>query len=324
MMLSTYRNPPYRTPIPKGKSLSPPPGPSPKRKRTESHSAAGGVGADPVLQINIAADVTDGIPETPADSPYNTRVVVERLRGLNISQPPETETAAGERRVISASPRKRLKRNPHLRAPDIYPEQDVYSAPESSSPPVADSEDGGPLEISETPEWRRTRLPSSPAVPVVETQPRAQGAHVIEPIRASPAKAARFVSPPPPGTTTPRKTGSATDSDTSSSPTCLDEETSIDRITLTWQINEITGQDIDTTSPDDDGEGINGIGFKPTAAMAYARSQRRKQQVNEWKVREAREARQRRIERRRGAAVAAAETKEGRGVKRSVRFEGVG
>ncbi|TKA49905.1 hypothetical protein B0A55_13201 [Friedmanniomyces simplex] len=256
MILSNYRNPPYHTPIPKGKSLSPPPGPSPKRKRTESHSAAGGVGADPALEINTAADVTDAIPETPAESLY-TRVVVERLRGLNISQPPETETAAGERRVIGVSPRKRLKWNPHLKAPDIYSEQDVYSAPESSSPPVAESEDGGPLEVSETPEWRHG-------------------------------------------------------------------ETSIDRITLTWQINEITGQDIDTTSPDDDGEGINGIGFKPTAAMAYARSQRRKQQVNEWKVREAREARQRRIERRRGAAVAAAETKEGRGLKRSVRFEGVG
>ncbi|MCJ1410097.1 hypothetical protein MMC19_004182 [Ptychographa xylographoides] len=45
--------------------------------------------------------------------------------------------------------------------------------------------------------------------------------------------------------------------------------------------------------------GINGIGFRPTPAQSYARAQRRKQQVAEWKSREAKEARQRRIELRR-------------------------
>ena len=50
--------------------------------------------------------------------------------------------------------------------------------------------------------------------------------------------------------------------------------------------------------------GLNGIGYKPTPAMAYARAQRRKQQVAEWKAREAKEARQRRIEsRRQGGAI---------------------
>jgi len=42
--------------------------------------------------------------------------------------------------------------------------------------------------------------------------------------------------------------------------------------------------------------GLNGIGYKPTPARVYARAQRRKQQVAEWKAREAKEARQRRIE----------------------------
>ncbi|TKA79298.1 hypothetical protein B0A49_01528, partial [Cryomyces minteri] len=51
---------------------------------------------------------------------------------------------------------------------------------------------------------------------------------------------------------------------------------------------------------EDDGTGINGIGYRPTPAVAYARSQRRKMQVHEWKVREAREARGRRMERRKG------------------------
>ncbi|KAL9111001.1 MAG: hypothetical protein Q9187_007984 [Circinaria calcarea] len=56
-------------------------------------------------------------------------------------------------------------------------------------------------------------------------------------------------------------------------------------------------------SPDssfEDLTGVNGIGYRPTPAMAYARAQRRKQQVAEWKSREAREARQRRSERRAG------------------------
>ncbi|MCJ1256718.1 hypothetical protein MMC24_004542 [Lignoscripta atroalba] len=69
---------------------------------------------------------------------------------------------------------------------------------------------------------------------------------------------------------------------------------------LTWHDSEITGHD--PKDPSDDGYGINGIGFRPTPAMAHARAQRRKQQVAEWKNREAREARQRRSERRRGGA----------------------
>ena len=69
---------------------------------------------------------------------------------------------------------------------------------------------------------------------------------------------------------------------------------------LTWQDNEITGHLADpTTDPDDDGTGQNGIGFKPTPALAYARSQKRRQQLNEWKLRETREARAKRSERRR-------------------------
>lgn len=70
---------------------------------------------------------------------------------------------------------------------------------------------------------------------------------------------------------------------------------------LTWHDSEITGHN--PTDPNDDGYGINGIGFKPTAAIAWARSQRRKQQVADYKNREGREARQRRSERRRAGGV---------------------
>ncbi|KAJ6019188.1 hypothetical protein N7522_001255 [Penicillium canescens] len=66
---------------------------------------------------------------------------------------------------------------------------------------------------------------------------------------------------------------------------------------LVWHDSEITGHN--PSDPNDDGYGINGIGFKPTASIAWARSQKRQKQVAEWKNREAREARERRRERRR-------------------------
>ncbi|KAH8592285.1 hypothetical protein B0O99DRAFT_481597, partial [Bisporella sp. PMI_857] len=72
-----------------------------------------------------------------------------------------------------------------------------------------------------------------------------------------------------------------------------------ERATNTWHDDEITGHDPD--DPDDDGEGMNGIGFRPTPAMAYARAEKRRAQMQEYKNREAREARAKRSERRRGA-----------------------
>ena len=66
---------------------------------------------------------------------------------------------------------------------------------------------------------------------------------------------------------------------------------------LWWHDEEITGHN--PSDPTDDGYGINGIGFLPTPAIANARAERRKKQVAEWKNREAREARQKRGDRRR-------------------------
>lgn len=67
---------------------------------------------------------------------------------------------------------------------------------------------------------------------------------------------------------------------------------------LWWQPAEITG--IDHNDAADDGYGINGIGFLPTSAVANARVKHRKRQIAEWKSREAKEARQKRAEMRRG------------------------
>ncbi|KAI9830415.1 MAG: hypothetical protein M1826_004838 [Phylliscum demangeonii] len=62
--------------------------------------------------------------------------------------------------------------------------------------------------------------------------------------------------------------------------------------------HEITGHRRD--GPDDDGEGLDGVGFIPTPAVAYARTERRRKQIQEYRSREAREARRLRSERRRG------------------------
>ncbi|KAK5716648.1 hypothetical protein LTR15_009540 [Elasticomyces elasticus] len=358
MILSSYRNPPYRTPTPKAKSNSPPPtgASSPKRKRTDSQIAVAG----PSLQINTL-DAAATIPETPTDSPQTK--VVEGLRDLDISKQPQVDH--GAYRGDEGSPRKRLKRNPHLKAPEIIYDvdlppdgenqsrvipdsqdaesqsrvipdsqdaerqsrvipdsQDAYSASESSSQPTSHGKDVSSIEIEETPDWRRTRFTSPPPPQANMTQQPIGAVDVIMDDASDHIEAGGFYSPPSTHFFTPPKAGSIADSTTSDSPAYSDEADAMDRISMTWQMNEITGQDIDITSPDDDGEGINGIGFKPTAAMAYARNQRRKQQVNEWKAREAREARQRRIEKRRGAA--AAEARAGQSSKRSVRFEGFG
>ncbi|KAJ4414813.1 hypothetical protein N0V82_007728, partial [Gnomoniopsis sp. IMI 355080] len=72
------------------------------------------------------------------------------------------------------------------------------------------------------------------------------------------------------------------------------------RAALTWHEDEITVYDPE--DEDDDGVGINGIGFKPTPAIAYARTVKRRQQLAEYKKREEREARARRNLRRRGSA----------------------
>ncbi|KAI1302873.1 hypothetical protein F5Y03DRAFT_360231 [Xylaria venustula] len=78
------------------------------------------------------------------------------------------------------------------------------------------------------------------------------------------------------------------------------------RAALTWQEDEITVYDPD--DKDDDGTGINGIGFKPTAAVAYQRAQKRRQQLAEYKKREESEARAKRNQRRRGPSAGGAET----------------
>lgn len=88
---------------------------------------------------------------------------------------------------------------------------------------------------------------------------------------------------------------------------------------LTWHDSEITGHD--PTDPSDDGYGINGLGFKPTASMAWNRSQRRQKQVADWRSREAREARERRREKREGVEFDKIRTIQKGAIQKKVKFD---
>ncbi|KFY44219.1 hypothetical protein V495_03579 [Pseudogymnoascus sp. VKM F-4514 (FW-929)] len=98
-----------------------------------------------------------------------------------------------------------------------------------------------------------------------------------------------------------------------SPPVTPESSLSQESASLHWEESEITGHD--PSDPEDDGEGINGVGFKPTAAIARARAERRRKQLADYKSREdkdARDARARRIamRRRKGSDSAAPKAEE--------------
>ncbi|PLB53091.1 hypothetical protein P170DRAFT_434810 [Aspergillus steynii IBT 23096] len=88
---------------------------------------------------------------------------------------------------------------------------------------------------------------------------------------------------------------------------------------LTWHDSEITGHD--PTDPSDDGYGINGLGFKPTASMAWNRSQKRQKQITDWRSRESREARERRREKREGVELDKIRTIQKGAIQKKVKFD---
>lgn len=88
---------------------------------------------------------------------------------------------------------------------------------------------------------------------------------------------------------------------------------------FTWHDFEITGHN--PTDPNDDGYGINGIGFKPTPAIAWARTEKRRKQIAEWRNREAREAREKRKEKRDGVDSDKMRTIQDGAIQKKVKFE---
>lgn len=139
----------------------------------------------------------------------------------------------------------------------------------------------------------------------------------------------RMRSPPPPLPTSTSTTQSSNQPTSIKPPPKNHHKAKPDVSGLTWQDSEITGHEIHR-SLGDDGEGINGVGFRPTPAIAQARRQKRKHQLSEWRAREAREARQRRFEKRqqgggKGCSVDLNVGGDGdEGQRRVVRFEEIG
>lgn len=102
-------------------------------------------------------------------------------------------------------------------------------------------------------------------------------------------------------------------------PKLEDEPEIIDpiRAALTWQDDEITVYDPE--DKDDDRRGMDGIGFRPSPAIAYQRDQMRRKQLAEYKRREEIDARAKRNQRRREQLGAGAEMERNHSVVR-VRF----
>jgi hypothetical protein len=132
----------------------------------------------------------------------------------------------------------------------------------------------------------------------------------------------RAGTPPLTATSTPKTTSSSMTASKASEEALEEDQSGIVdpvRASLTWHEDEITVYD--PNDSDDDGTGINGIGFKPTPAVAHARSVKRRQQLAEYRKREEREARSRRFLRRRGSPPGLSGLKEkGRAERRKVRF----
>ncbi|KAK0609917.1 hypothetical protein B0T17DRAFT_545523 [Bombardia bombarda] len=155
-------------------------------------------------------------------------------------------------------------------------------------------------EIPETPQPVRRQSPKSARFALIELEVAEQSETVARigaqtPPSSSPKQSSSPSSRKRAGTPPLTLTAAATAESASDSLVIIDPL----RASLTWQDDEITIYDPDDS--DDDGTGINGIGFKPTAAIAHRRTVQRRQQLAEYKKREEREARAKRSQRRRGS-----------------------
>ncbi|KJX97703.1 hypothetical protein TI39_contig469g00005 [Zymoseptoria brevis] len=262
--------------------------PSPKRKRDALSSPT------KFQHSNLRAESPPTMPGGPGlsralspgsgpDSPRSK--VAARFEGLQIRGGPVAEPRFGDEVVamdVDGERRKRMRLSP---VPDVVMNSPTRLKVESgvrarTPPPAAHRRDAATpgmetemhdLEIGETPNAYTSTTSPSPQSSSTTSSP-----------------------------TTSFKTDLTTHPSRPSSP-----PPSSDPITsLTWHPSEITGHNYDPlTGPasGDDGTGLNGVGFRPTPAVAYARAQKRRAQVSEWKAREAREARGRRAERRKGS-----------------------
>lgn len=268
---------------------------SPKRKYSEAMTVRERVPAS--LDVDVPDPGSDSycLSEGKCDSPRSK--VAERFEALEIDQAED-------------APRKRVKTLETDRAArpsglEVTPKQ-----PPRLRFDICQNRPATEIafEIAETPGCKpEAARPSTPS-PLAKQIEQSKSKSISPIVKISPK---RMRSPPPPKSTSPSKhpsNGNPSDS----------SQESNDSADMTWQDSEITGHEIHAALGDD-GEGINGIGFRPTPAIAHARSQKRKHQLSEWRAREAKEARQRRFEKRQGCSVDVKGDDESHG--RMVRFE---
>ncbi|KAH6637733.1 hypothetical protein C7974DRAFT_147297 [Boeremia exigua] len=274
--------------------------PSPKRKRDQPQ---------PIPLLNTALAIRPAqtpprrdspAPSTGPDSPRNE--VADQLRGMSL-----ISTAA-----IPMSPLTPTdditRKKPKLGAKDVdddtAPDMHAAQTPAKPRRRVTIMETvsfeptfGGKREIPETPQAPRPRT-------VTDIAAFAQPTTFGSPSGSTPSLRTLLSSQ---NIQTPAST------DTSSPHSAIRKMPASPPLSaLTWRDDEITGHLTGPANdPDDDGTGLNGIGFKPTPAIAYQRAQRRKQQLQEWKARETREARAKRSQRRqRGVSARPAASRE--------------
>lgn len=283
---------------------------SPKRKYTEAMTLPSRL---PPLNVDVPDIATADayyLSEGKCDSPRSR--VAEKLEALDIDHQASAEEDA---------PRKRIKTDQHQPASKL---SGFEVTPKKLPRPRFDlphhqqhRSSGAVLEIAETPGCRPEvdARPSTPSPLAKQVETSMSKNNNISPIvRITPK---RMRSPPPPmaSPSSPEKSNNGLSTSPDSN------QNSANLTNTTWQDSEITGHQIHAALGDD-GEGINGIGFRPTPAIAQARSQKRKHQISEWRAREAKEARQRRYEKRQGCAVDAGGGDESQ--RRVVRFEEIG
>lgn len=257
--------------------------PSPKRKRDQHQPP-------PIPLLNTALRPASTPPTgsptlSGSDSPRNA--VADQLRGMSLTSiaaipmsplSPTDDTVHKKPKLEAGRADSGTSLAEHLGEPRV---KTVQSAGAKHTQPAAAS-DSSEREVPETPQ--------------AYTQPR-----TLSDIAAL-AQPTAFVASPTNASSHKNRSSSPTPSaqDVASHPRQRIRSPSPPLSTLTWQDSEITGHLADPSKdPDDDGTGLNGIGFRPTPTIAYVRTQKRKQQILDWKAREAREARAKRSERRR-------------------------
>ena len=242
---------------------------TPKRKRGDNI---------PISPVKFSFSLSRAdTPDDESNSPQSN--VTHRFRALGLGSGGGVPTCDnGDDSDDTEAARKRQKPDEVMTDAAVEDLQKANDSPLPNAAPVAAIE---------------SKLADAEVAPLVQDAAGSAG--------AGPPRSRRAGTPPLKLKKSPRRSKKGTSSIKEIADDIADEDDGIVdpiRAALTWHEDEITIYDPD--DEDDDGTGINGVGFKPTAAIAHARCMRRRQQMAEYRKREEGEARAKRNQRRRG------------------------